>query len=230
MIKEIDCRPFAEGTLVEVKREIAKNGRKPRLCIAGKVSELTDGDLQYINGIRKYADEIGVEIVPPLYNSYIDGAVYVGKSWEKANFLAKDIDHVSKNGSFMCVTEAVFRILRRELTCVDGLNALVIGRGKVGQQISRMLIRDNATVTIAHSYTDSESLRWYVHSADIIVIAGASGLTIEPYATDEKTPIVIDLTGGNAVNHDGFSDVLVVKHIGCLTRAILMDRLVDMME
>ena len=90
-----------------------------------------------------------------------------------------------------------------------------------------MLIRNNATVSVAHTYTQETILRWLARSADIIVIAGATGLDLVSYAPENGRTLVIDLTGGNNIRAEGFGTVKIVKGIGKVTRAILLKRVVE---
>ena len=94
---------------------------------------------------------------------------------------AKDVDAVtmlSAAGLYMgdpnafapCTAEAVMRILHHyDIPCA-GKRAVVIGRSAViGKPVSLLLLGENATVTICHSY--SQDLPAIVREADIIVAA-----------------------------------------------------------
>ena len=61
-------------------------------------------------------------------------------------------------------------LLRQELGSLAGLNAVVVGRSNiVGKPMAQLLLRESATVTIAHSRT--RDLPGVVRGADIVVAA-----------------------------------------------------------
>lgn len=72
--------------------------------------------------------------------------------------------------SVACTPKGIICILDEYKVNLEGLNALVIGRSNiVGKPISQLLLRRNATVTIAHSKT--KNLEFYTKNADLIVCA-----------------------------------------------------------
>ena len=123
---------------------------------------------------------------------------------------AKDVDgfHVSNVGLLgtgqkamvPCTPLGCLMLLRHHHGKLDGLNAVVIGRSNiVGKPMAQLLLRDNCTVTIAHSR--SRDLENIVRSADIVIAAVGrpeivTGAWIKPGAT------VIDV-GINRVERDG---------------------------
>lgn len=123
---------------------------------------------------------------------------------------AKDVDgfHVSNVGLLgtgqkamvPCTPLGCLMLLRHHHGKLDGLNAVVIGRSNiVGKPMAQLLLRDNCTVTIAHSR--SRDLETIVRSADIVIAAVGrpeivTGAWIKPGAT------VIDV-GINRVERDG---------------------------
>jgi methylenetetrahydrofolate dehydrogenase (NADP+) / methenyltetrahydrofolate cyclohydrolase len=123
---------------------------------------------------------------------------------------AKDVDgfHISNVGLLAtgqksmvpCTPLGCLMMLRRHLGKLDGLNAVVLGRSNiVGKPMAQLLLRENCTVTIAHSR--SRNLETIVRTADIIVAAVGRpeivpGDWIKPGAT------VIDV-GINRIERDG---------------------------
>ena len=69
-----------------------------------------------------------------------------------------------------CTPRSVMRILKEEGINPDGQNAVVIGRSNiVGMPVSKLLMNENATVTVCHSHT--KDLPAILREADIIVAA-----------------------------------------------------------
>ncbi|AYD03622.1 bifunctional methylenetetrahydrofolate dehydrogenase/methenyltetrahydrofolate cyclohydrolase FolD [Neorhizobium sp. NCHU2750] len=123
---------------------------------------------------------------------------------------AKDVDgfHISNVGLLgtgqkamvPCTPLGCLMLLRSHHGKLDGLNAVVVGRSNiVGKPMAQLLLRDNCTVTIAHSR--SRELESIVRAADIVVAAVGrpeiiTGAWIKPGAT------VIDV-GINRIESDG---------------------------
>lgn len=99
-----------------------------------------------------------------------------------------------------CTPLGCLMLLRHHHGKLDGLNAVVLGRSNiVGKPMAQLLLRDNCTVTIAHSR--SRDLESIVRSADIVIVAVGrpeivTGDWIRPGAT------VIDV-GINRIERDG---------------------------
>ncbi len=97
-----------------------------------------------------------------------------------AIFPAKDVDgfHISNVGLLAtgqkamvpCTPLGSLMLLRDELGSLAGREAVVIGRSNiVGKPMAQLLLRDSATVTIAHSRT--KDIEAVVRRADIVVAA-----------------------------------------------------------
>ncbi|NLM16601.1 MAG: bifunctional methylenetetrahydrofolate dehydrogenase/methenyltetrahydrofolate cyclohydrolase FolD [Candidatus Riflebacteria bacterium] len=77
---------------------------------------------------------------------------------------------VGIEGLYPCTPEGIMEILRHYEIPIAGKRALVIGRScLVGKPVARLLLRENATVTIAHSKT--QNIQELVGQADILVAA-----------------------------------------------------------
>ncbi len=73
-------------------------------------------------------------------------------------------------GPVPCTPLGCLLLLRDTIDTLEGLNALVIGRSNlVGKPLAQLMLRDNATVTIAHSRT--RDLPALARGADILVAA-----------------------------------------------------------
>ncbi|MEP3843975.1 MAG: bifunctional methylenetetrahydrofolate dehydrogenase/methenyltetrahydrofolate cyclohydrolase FolD [Paracoccaceae bacterium] len=93
---------------------------------------------------------------------------------------AKDVDGLSvvnagllasgEQGLVSCTPLGCLMLLRAELGDLTGLNAVVVGRSNLfGKPMGQLLLRDNCTVTIAHSRT--KDLADVCSRADILVAA-----------------------------------------------------------
>lgn len=96
----------------------------------------------------------------------------------------KDVDgfHPMNMGNFLlgnpatlpCTPYGIIRLLKEHDIEMEGKQAVVIGRSNiVGKPMALMLMRENATVTVAHSRT--KNLKELVQQADILVAAIGKG-------------------------------------------------------
>ena len=73
-------------------------------------------------------------------------------------------------GPVSCTPLGCLMLLRDTLGSLDGLNAVIVGRSNlVGKPMAQLLLRENCTVTVAHSKT--RNLAEVVRGADIVVAA-----------------------------------------------------------
>jgi methylenetetrahydrofolate dehydrogenase (NADP+) / methenyltetrahydrofolate cyclohydrolase len=73
-------------------------------------------------------------------------------------------------GPVSCTPLGCLMLLRDTLGSLSGLNAVIVGRSNlVGRPMAQLLLRENCTVTIAHSRT--KDLAAVVRQADIVVAA-----------------------------------------------------------
>jgi methylenetetrahydrofolate dehydrogenase (NADP+) / methenyltetrahydrofolate cyclohydrolase len=93
---------------------------------------------------------------------------------------AKDVDcftpanvgkvQIGLPGPVSCTPLGCLMLLRDQLGSLEGKNAVIIGRSNlVGKPMLQLLLRDNCTVTLAHSRT--QNLAEVVRAADIVVAA-----------------------------------------------------------
>ena len=129
---------------------------------------------------------------------------------------AKDVDgfHISNVGRLAtgqdalvpCTPLGCLMLLRARLGKLDGLEAVIVGRSNiVGKPMAQLLLRDNATVTIAHSRT--RDLAAVCRRADILVAAVGrpemvTGDWVRPGAT------VIDVGINRVEGADGRSRIV----------------------
>lgn len=93
---------------------------------------------------------------------------------------AKDVDsftpanvgkvQIGLPGPVSCTPLGCLMLLRDQLGSLEGKNAVIVGRSNlVGKPMMQLLLRDNCTVTVAHSRT--RDLADVVRQADIVVAA-----------------------------------------------------------
>lgn len=88
-------------------------------------------------------------------------------------FTAENIGKVygDENARFLsCTPAGIIQILKRNNIEIEGKNCVIVGRSHiVGRPIAELLLQENATVTICHSYT--KDLRKITKRADILISA-----------------------------------------------------------
>lgn len=127
----------------------------------------------------------------------------------------KDVDgfHPMNMGNFLlgnpatlpCTPLGIIRLLKEYNIEMEGKQALVIGRSNiVGKPMALMLMRENATVTIAHSRT--RNLKELAQQADILVAAIGRGHMI---TADYLKPgaVVVDVGMNRDANGKLIGDV-----------------------
>lgn len=77
---------------------------------------------------------------------------------------------IGKEGFVSCTPAGVIQLLKRSGISVSGKECVVVGRSNiVGKPMALLLLRENGTVTVAHSRT--EDLKAVTRRADILVVA-----------------------------------------------------------
>lgn len=141
---------------------------------------------------------------------------------------AKDVDgfHIVNAGKLAvgeeafvpCTPLGCLMLLKDELGDLEGLEAVVVGRSNiVGKPMAQLLLKENCTVTLAHSRT--RDLASVIHRADIVVAAVGrpemiKGDWIKPDAVvidvginrvvdkeEGKTSLVGDVATSEAMSH-----------------------------
>lgn len=88
-----------------------------------------------------------------------------------------------------CTPRSAMRILKAAGITLDGKNAVVVGRSNiVGLPVTKLLMNENATVTVAHSHT--KDLPNLLRHADIIVAAIGKAKFINADMVSDGTVIV----------------------------------------
>ncbi len=77
---------------------------------------------------------------------------------------------IGNKGFISCTPYGIIELLKRSGIEIDGKECVVVGRSNiVGKPMSMLLLRENATVTTAHSHT--RNLKEVCKRADILVVA-----------------------------------------------------------
>ena len=140
---------------------------------------------------------------------------------------------IGENGFECCTPAGIIQLLKRSGIEIAGKECVVIGRSNnVGKPAALLLLRENGTVTIAHSHT--ENLKEITKRADIVVAAiGKPKFITKEYL--KQGAVVIDVgihrNADNTLCGDvDFDDVAetvsaitpVPGGVGVMTRAMLM--------
>ena len=144
-------------------------------------------------------------------------------------------------GFVSCTPAGVIQLLKRSGIEIAGKNCVVIGRSNiVGKPMSLLMLRENATVTVAHSKT--KNLPELCRQADILIVAIGKPKFIDASYIKEGA-VVIDV--GIHRNEENklcgdvdFEDVLphvsaitpVPGGVGPMTIAMLMNNCVEAMQ
>lgn len=194
---------------------IADKKHKPRLLLIGSYGS------PFLRSVNKMAKEVGINSrimnhLPPVIGNC---KVVVDKetcSTVTALPAKADVDRLYNPGT-SCVMEAVYCLLHLTMN-LKGKNITIVGRGHAVQGLAERLLSENATVTVAHSYT--KDLYEAMHDRDIVVLA-------TPTISDvPRAKLVLDI--GGALTQEQIEELptsgIYEKGIGKLTNAILLSR------
>lgn len=90
----------------------------------------------------------------------VDGfhPVSVGRLW------------IGEPGFLSCTPAGIIQLLKRSGISIDGKECVIVGRSNiVGKPMAALLLREHATVTVAHSHT--KDLQKITNRADILIVA-----------------------------------------------------------
>ena len=140
-----------------------------------------------------------------------------------------------------CTPAGIIQLLKRSNIEIAGKNCVVIGRSNiVGKPMALLMLRENATVTIAHSKT--KNLKELCKTADILIVAiGKPRFITKEYI--KQGAVVIDVGIHRDENNKLCGDVRydevaelasaitpVPGGVGPMTIAMLMNNCVEAME
>ncbi|MBO4915575.1 MAG: bifunctional 5,10-methylenetetrahydrofolate dehydrogenase/5,10-methenyltetrahydrofolate cyclohydrolase [Oscillospiraceae bacterium] len=162
---------------------------------------------------------------------------------------AKDVDGVTLSSSaalYMlapwafapCTAEACVELLKYYGTQLDGARVTVVGRSPViGRPAALLLIRENATVTVAHTHT--RELPAVCREADILIVAaGRKGLVGAEHVRAGQTVVDVGIhaeADGSLTGDVRFSEAEPVVRaitpvpggVGSMTTAILCRHVIE---
>lgn len=145
---------------------------------------------------------------------------------------------LGEKGFVSCTPAGIIQLLKRSGLEIEGKECVVVGRSNiVGKPMAALLLRENATVTVAHSRT--ADLKEVTRRADILIAAvGQPKMITAEYV--KEGAVVIDVgMHRNADNHlcgdvdfdDVFSKVSAITPVpggvGPMTIAMLMSNCVE---
>lgn len=145
---------------------------------------------------------------------------------------------IDEEGFKCCTPAGVIQLLKRSGIQIDGKECVVVGRSNnVGKPTALLLLKENGTVTIAHSKTDN--LKEVTRRADIVVAAvGKPKFITADYI--KEGAVVVDVgihrdQEGKLCGDVDFDDVYdkvkaitpVPGGVGVMTRAMLMHNCVQ---
>ena len=143
---------------------------------------------------------------------------------------------IGQPGFVSCTPAGIIQLLKRSGIEIAGRECVIIGRSNiVGKPMALLILRENATVTIAHSRT--ENLREVTRRADILIVATGKMITRE-YV--KEGAVVIDVgihrnEAGKLCGDVDYEDVAPVCSaitpvpggVGPMTIAMLMNNCVE---
>ena len=98
---------------------------------------------------------------------------------------------IGQKGYVSCTPAGIIQLLKRSNIEIEGKECVIIGRSNiVGKPMSLLMLRENATVTVAHSRT--ENLKEVCKRADILIVAvGKPKMVTADYV--KEGAVVIDV-------------------------------------
>lgn len=141
-------------------------------------------------------------------------------------------------GFVSCTPAGIIQLLKRSGIAIRGKNCVVVGRSNiVGKPMALLMLREDATVTVAHSKT--QNLKELCREADILIVAiGKPQYITADYVKEGAVVIDVGIHRGEGkklcgdVNYDEvFPSVAAITPVpggvGPMTIAMLMNNCVD---
>lgn len=148
---------------------------------------------------------------------------------------------IGQKGYISCTPAGIIQLLKRSGIEMEGKHCVVVGRSNiVGKPMAILMLRENATVTIAHSRT--KNLKEICKEADILIAAiGKPKFFTADYMKEGAVVIDVDIhrqENGKMCGDVDYADVEphvsaitpVPGGVGPMTIAMLMSNCVESME
>ena len=259
----IEIKTYVANKKEELKNKIKNLNKIPKIVIVqvnddpasnsyikGKIKDLTEVGFLYEN-IKldlKTTEEDLLKLVEKLNNDNdVDGFIVQLPLPKQINEekikLAispkKDVDGFNPLSKTIPATPfGIYNYLKDNDFAFKGKNALVIGRSNiVGKPMAKLLLDNDMNVTIVHSKTSLEDMKFYIKHADLIVVAvGKEGFLSNKFEFN-KNCVIIDVGINRGVDgklHGDATPNLDVKFqspvpggVGLLTRLALLLNLLE---
>lgn len=137
-----------------------------------------------------------------------------------------------------CTPQGILNYLDHEHIDLLGKNAVVIGRSNiVGKPMAKLLLSRSANVTILHSKTKFDDMKFYIKNADIIVVAVGKKHLLDNRFEYKKDSVVVDVginRDEDGLHGDALNDLPVKLQtpvpggVGLLTRLALYENLLKL--
>jgi len=248
----------------QIRDEVASMKVRPHLAIV-QVNE-DEGSNSYIRGKLKDAEELGVlathikldvntseaEVLKVVESLNQDSGVHgfivqmpLPKHIDENKVKVaidprKDVDGFHPLSSLKaCTPRGILDYLKFNKVELLGKNAVVIGRSNiVGKPMASLLTKESANVTVLHSKTSPQDMKFYLEHAEIIVVAIGKKWLVDGYLF-KPDAIIVDV-GINRVDGVLYGDVKpgqkvrlqtpVPGGVGPLTRLALYENLMEIMK
>ncbi len=148
---------------------------------------------------------------------------------------------IGEDGFVSCTPAGIIELLKRSGISMEGKNCVVIGRSNiVGKPMALLMLRENATVTIAHSKT--KNLKEICKTADILIVAiGKPQFVTADYVKEGAVVIDVGIHRGENkklcgdVKYDEVAPIAsaitpVPGGVGPMTIAMLMNNCVESLK
>ena len=138
-------------------------------------SDVTQEDLlNTIDELNKNSNVDGILVQLPLPNHIDEATVmnYINPLKDVDGFHPVNVDglYTGKKCIKPCTPTGIIKLLKKANVEIEGKNVVVLGRSNiVGLPVAKMLLDENATVTICHSKT--KNLKDITSQADILIVA-----------------------------------------------------------
>lgn len=206
---------------------------------------MENSEKEYISKINKLNKDKNVDailVTRPLFKGVDENKIlsYISpyKDIDALNPLSLGKMFMDDNSLFAPATaEAVIKMIEYYDINIEGKEVLVIGRSiSVGKPTAILLLKKNATVTIAHSKT--KNLEKYIQEADIIVVAIGKPQFID--TKNMKASVIVfdcgihylenSIKGDVHISSDINKITKVPGGIGSLTSILLMEHVIKCYE